>query len=247
MQCISGLLPTFLDDYHKLLLNSDFILTESQMFELVLRHFDLKRLFEAILKCQYGTPFYLDLKPLPILKYQRTLEDQTLRSTTYFLSVAVPIYRERYLIVKSKKLTPILEEDAIENSADAGLIPKKKKYQNVSFTESGNQEKDELSPKEDSGFASLPPTGYELSKVKSSREQVVTEGVVQDEEPCPKEDSGFSFAEGGPILEQVVFSNPISESAPQPLPLGTRSVEPPFVDFLEQTFLNELKDVLQDE
>ena len=126
MQCISGLLPTFLDAYHKLLLNSDFILTESQVFKLVLRHFDLKSLFEAILKCQYGTPFYLDLKPLPILKYQRTLEDQTLRSTTYFLSVAVPIYRERYLIVKSKKLTPILEEDAIENSADAGLISKKK-------------------------------------------------------------------------------------------------------------------------
>ena len=126
MQCISGLLPTFLDDYHKLLLNSDFILTESQMFELVLRHFDLKRLFEAILKCQYGTPFYLDRKEMPILSYQDALRDSNLVTRKYFLSVAVPIYRERYLIVKSKKLTPILEEDAIENSADAGLIPKKK-------------------------------------------------------------------------------------------------------------------------
>ena len=246
MQCISGLLPTFIEAYRQELLTSATSLTEKQMFEMVLRYFDLNRLFEEILLCQYGTP-YKHKTPRDLQRYRWTLEDRSLRTDKYFLSIAVPIYLDRKINIESKKLTPISEENPKENSAAAGLISKKKKYQNVSFTESGKQEKDELSPKEDSGFASLPPTGYELSKVKSSREHVVTEGVVQDEEPCPKKDSNFSFAEGGPILEQVVFSNQMSECGTQPLPLGTRSVEPPFVDFLEQTFLNELTDVLQDE
>ena len=100
-----GLSPNFEDAFRQHLLTT-FSMTDEKTFELVIKHYDLDLLFKVIILKQEAAPFYKSDMCKPFLTYLNYLPPP-FNCPKYFLAVAVPIYRERFL----KAMTGCLEHN----------------------------------------------------------------------------------------------------------------------------------------
>lgn len=103
-----GLSPKFHEAFRQLLLTSSTV-TDELTFAMVVEYYDLNLLFEAILLKLSTTPFNYSDVCKPFLAYLAYLP-KPFDCPKYFLSIAVPIYRERFLKIESEKR---LEEEQL--------------------------------------------------------------------------------------------------------------------------------------
>jgi hypothetical protein len=103
-----GLSPKFDDAFRQLLLTSSTV-TDELTFKMVVENYDLDFLYEVILLKLSTTPFNKSDRCKSFLAYLSCLS-HPFHCPKYFLSIAVPIYRERLLKIESEKR---LEEEQL--------------------------------------------------------------------------------------------------------------------------------------